>query len=479
MDGIPTLLVLDGRTGAVVSDDGREGVTERPDAFPWRPKTLQELLTGGALVRGDAPVADAAAALAGKVVGLYFGASWCGPCKQFVPVLKATHAACAAAGKAFEVVYVPLDRSAESFASYYATMPWLAIPFAAASERCIPLAQRLQVSGIPHLVLLDGDSLRIINKDARADMDGTAKNYPWNPKAIRKLGPSTASSVNECPTLFVFGPPGAEARVHEALLPTALKVQAAADGGDMPLTFLFADNAAPITSMIRSFLGMSGGAHDGCDHDHGHDHDHEHGHDDHDHAHDHSHDHAHDHSHDHAHGDDAHDHGHACADDAGHSHDAGHAHEHRHAPVDETIQVVLVDIQGQRKFLLGDDLLAVPGHVASFLAGSLAGAEPIRSPELMDEEDEGDNDDDELKEHSRITEAVKENLCSFTVTKNSHALQRWYSCATCGLQDDMGCCHACANVCHAGHKLEPRGVVRGYCDCGAGAKGACKALQKK
>ena len=89
--------------------------------------------------------------LAGKVVGVYFSASWCGPCRQFTPMLAQIHAQARAAGRQFEVVFVSADRDTASFNDYFRghQMPWLAVPFEAPQRQ--QTQARFQVNGIPHL----------------------------------------------------------------------------------------------------------------------------------------------------------------------------------------------------------------------------------------------------------------------------------------------------------------------------------------
>ncbi len=64
-----------------------------------------------------------------KVVGLYFSAHWCPPCRAFTPKLAATYNTITAAGKSFEIVFVSSDKDEATFASHYNLMPWLAVPF--------------------------------------------------------------------------------------------------------------------------------------------------------------------------------------------------------------------------------------------------------------------------------------------------------------------------------------------------------------
>ena len=92
--------------------------------------------------------------LAGKVVGLYFSAHWCPPCRAFTPTLAAAYIDAIHASSAFEIVFVSSDRDPRSFDAYYATMPWAKVPFESAAVRAA-LSAQYAIRGIPALLLFD------------------------------------------------------------------------------------------------------------------------------------------------------------------------------------------------------------------------------------------------------------------------------------------------------------------------------------
>jgi hypothetical protein len=47
--------------------------------------------------------------LGGKVLGLYFSAKWCSPCRAFTPLLTRKYKGLISEGKSFEVVYISRD----------------------------------------------------------------------------------------------------------------------------------------------------------------------------------------------------------------------------------------------------------------------------------------------------------------------------------------------------------------------------------
>ena len=90
-------------------------------------------LLGENLIRGvGAEKVDVNSLLGdGKVIGFYFSAHWCPPCKAFTPILaefynnfkKGEH------GDKLEIIFVSSDKTDESFDEYFKEMPWLALPY--------------------------------------------------------------------------------------------------------------------------------------------------------------------------------------------------------------------------------------------------------------------------------------------------------------------------------------------------------------
>jgi len=91
--------------------------------------------------------------LAGKVVGIYFSAHWCPPCRQFTPMLADFYKRVKGEGKKFEIVFVSQDMDNYAFRGYLDQMPWLAVPYRDARARA-NLGSRFGMRGIPMLKIL-------------------------------------------------------------------------------------------------------------------------------------------------------------------------------------------------------------------------------------------------------------------------------------------------------------------------------------
>jgi nucleoredoxin len=90
-----------------------------------------------------------------KLIGIYFSAYWCGPCRKFTPNLVSFYNKNAAAHPEFEILFVSNDKSASAMESYMRDMgmPWPAVTFdkVAGNEAL----RKYAGSGIPCLVVVD------------------------------------------------------------------------------------------------------------------------------------------------------------------------------------------------------------------------------------------------------------------------------------------------------------------------------------
>lgn len=104
--------------------------------------------------------------LNGKIVGFYFTASWCGPCKVFTPPLIKFRDHYK---DQFEIVMVGSDRSPEDHAAYMKkyNMPWPATEHGSFASRF--LYERYGVASVPTLVIVRADG-STITTDGRTQL---------------------------------------------------------------------------------------------------------------------------------------------------------------------------------------------------------------------------------------------------------------------------------------------------------------------
>ncbi|KAJ8547642.1 hypothetical protein K7X08_011228 [Anisodus acutangulus] len=123
--------------------------------------------------------------ITGKIVGLYFSGSWCGPCRQFTPKLVEAYDSLYPKGE-FEIVFVSSDKDNESFNEYFGKMPWLAVPFSDAEARK-NLKQLFKVRAIPHLVILDGTGRVLSNEGVKCIKNFGHEAYPFTSERVDYL----------------------------------------------------------------------------------------------------------------------------------------------------------------------------------------------------------------------------------------------------------------------------------------------------
>lgn len=110
--GIPTLVLLDGATGELITDDGQTIIGEDPDGedFPWLPKPITEEIRGK-FIDEDMLMVDFDA-IKGKTIGLFFHAQWVSP-----TILIHTHAHTHARTHIYICMHVSMLCVIKSFAS--------------------------------------------------------------------------------------------------------------------------------------------------------------------------------------------------------------------------------------------------------------------------------------------------------------------------------------------------------------------------
>ncbi|KAE9446022.1 hypothetical protein C3L33_21977, partial [Rhododendron williamsianum] len=200
---LPTLVIVspDGKT---LNPNVAELIEEHgAEAYPFTPQKLLELAEiekakneaqtlESILVSGDrdfviedsgskVPVSE----LVGKTILLYFSAQWCPPCREFLPKFIAIYDEIKAKDKAFEVIFISSDRDQFSFNDFFASMPWLALPFG--DERKAFLQRKFKVRGIPAVVAI-GPSGKTLSTQARQLLQAHGADvYPFTEEHLEKL----------------------------------------------------------------------------------------------------------------------------------------------------------------------------------------------------------------------------------------------------------------------------------------------------
>jgi nucleoredoxin len=114
--------------------------------------------------------------LNGKVLGFYFSAHWCPPCRNFTPMLKEFYNKLKTMGVEFEIIFVSSDKTEQEFNGYYSEMPWLALPFG--DSRIQTLKSMYEIQGIPTLIFVNPTTGEILS------LEGTEIVYEGNENQI-------------------------------------------------------------------------------------------------------------------------------------------------------------------------------------------------------------------------------------------------------------------------------------------------------
>eukprot|EP00629_Pelagomonadales_sp_RCC1024_P008618 CAMPEP_0119271716 /NCGR_PEP_ID=MMETSP1329-20130426/8194_1 /TAXON_ID=114041 /ORGANISM="Genus nov. species nov., Strain RCC1024" /LENGTH=417 /DNA_ID=CAMNT_0007271767 /DNA_START=55 /DNA_END=1308 /DNA_ORIENTATION=- len=253
-------VLVDGATGELITADGYEGVSSDPEGFPWRPKSLGEVISGLELQDKS----KAAVPVPSGPLLLYFSAHWCPPCRGFTPELvkffdelKACHAGA-------NIAFVSSDKDQVAFDEYFGEMgaSWLAVPFAPFADRGAKdqLSKLFGVQGIPALVLLsaadaDGNRTTVTTAGRDCVAEGLVKDFPesWAFGDLAKTKESKGKSVDDARALCLFADGLDDADAAEAV--ASLKALAADEAASETL-FFYCTSPAGLAAQVKKLCGL-------------------------------------------------------------------------------------------------------------------------------------------------------------------------------------------------------------------------------
>ena len=119
------------------------GSNEIKDVTPFLPPEFES--SNGKVTKEDL--------LKNEIIGVYFSAHWCGPCRAFTPRLAQFYKNVNSEKKQIEIIFNSCDHDMKSFNEYFSTMPWIATPFDSDSKSQIDEA--CGINSIPQLIIFD------------------------------------------------------------------------------------------------------------------------------------------------------------------------------------------------------------------------------------------------------------------------------------------------------------------------------------
>ena len=251
--GIPTVIMLDPQ-GNVINTNAKSMIEATPDAFPWKEPSIYEICAGS-LTGKEGPVD--AESLKGKVLGFYYSAHWCGPCRQFTPILKKNYNLLKQQGQNFEIVFCSGDRVEKEYNEYYESMPWLTLGFK--SDAVEKISLKYHVDGYPTLLLFDayGNLMTAEGRSVLSDANAV-ESFPWVPKPVYNLN-TEPDGINNGACLILLADsdaisPEDKAKYIEVM--TQAGSISLEKGEYNKLAYFYADVNGDVSAQIRGFIKL-------------------------------------------------------------------------------------------------------------------------------------------------------------------------------------------------------------------------------
>ncbi len=112
-----------------------------------------------------------------KIIGIYFSAHWCSPCRKFTPQLIDFYNMLKKENKPFEIIFISSDKTEDDMFEYIneTEMPWLTLFYEDSRKNYVKSKYNAR-GGIPKLVILDNNA-EMITENGREYVSGGSLSY--------------------------------------------------------------------------------------------------------------------------------------------------------------------------------------------------------------------------------------------------------------------------------------------------------------
>ena len=147
------------------------GSAEIKDVTPFLPEEFES--NNGKVTKEEV--------LKNEIIGVYFSAHWCGPCRAFTPRLTQFYKNANSEKKQLEIIFNSSDQDLEGFKEYFGTMPWIATPFE--SNEKSQIDEACGINSIPQLIIFDNKGHVLDDNGRRAvESQGAEAINTWKNK---------------------------------------------------------------------------------------------------------------------------------------------------------------------------------------------------------------------------------------------------------------------------------------------------------
>eukprot|EP00916_Digyalum_oweni_P016174 GHVL01026521.1.p1 GENE.GHVL01026521.1~~GHVL01026521.1.p1 ORF type:complete len:598 (-),score=145.15 GHVL01026521.1:64-1857(-) len=255
---LPVVMVVDSQ-GKVINPDAWSSIILTPNDFPWHPKTPPQIISKLKKNNGTTTsMTDIIETDKKPMIGLYFTASWCAPCRQFTKEFKNIYQSIKETDDNLKIIIVSGDRNEADFDEYYKGMheDWYSIPFQDETARQA-LSARYGVRGLPTLILLKTDDWKVVAEDGVARMLLDPKGYPWKPKPVNDLGGVEVKPLVEKPCIIIFSELSSDTERLSKELYNVAKDYSTSEGTTNEYGFYIAKESSQRSKALRQLCGVS------------------------------------------------------------------------------------------------------------------------------------------------------------------------------------------------------------------------------